>query len=168
MAIFKQKSKQKSWDELYEDKKIYNKIRKYDNRESEKEHDNFILESRFQLMEDSLKKTKIGSNEFNDLLNECVNLFLEMNDDNKNLDKNEIFQYVKSRLIDNEIVGEFDGKKLESKSNISWPQSGRITLKDAISKKDIGQNPKAPYSKNVDNVFGGNIPVDSQPSPSSN
>ena len=154
--------KQKGWDELYEDKKLQNKIRKY--RDPNDKNTNFVLESRFKLFEESLNKTKFGSDEFNALLEECVNLYMQLNEE-KDLDKDTILKMTKDRLLQNEIVGEFDGKKL--KQDKDWPFMGRITLKDAISRKDIGQNPAAKESENVKRVFGGSSKNSSYPSPSS-
>lgn len=69
------KEKQKRWDEIFEEKQFRNVIKK----QPKKENRNFVLESRFQLMEESLKKTKFDSPEFNAILNECVKIFLEKN-----------------------------------------------------------------------------------------
>lgn len=160
------KQKQKSWDEYYEDKKLSSVIRNYDSeKHNEEKNRKFLLEGRLHLMEDSLQKTKFNSNEFNALLEECISIFLELNDKTDQLDRGLVIKYAKDKLLKNELIGEFDGKKL--KQNEDWPFMGRITLRDAIEKDKIGQNPKSKYSENVSNIFGGNKPVDNQPSPSS-
>lgn len=117
-------------------------------------------------MEDSLKKTKYGSPEFNSILESCVDLFIEMHEELKNCDRNEIIKKTKDRLFKNEIIGEMDKKKIEQ-PNKDWPKMGRISLREAIKKSSIGQNPKAPESENVKKVFAGEMKQDSQPSPSS-
>ncbi len=148
----KKNQKQKSWDEYYEDKLWSTQVRKH------KTHNNpdsqrFILESRFQLMEDSLSKTKVGSAEFNALLEECVDIFLELNEDKK-LDKNTVVKMVKDKILKNEIVGELDGKKLKEKKDKEWPLNGRITLKDAIIKpSETGRHPDKGEEKRVKSVF---------------
>ena len=154
--------KKHGWDQIHEDKKLSNRIRKY--RDPDDKNSKFVIESRFKLFEESLNKTKFGSAEFDALLEECVNLYLQLNEE-KDLDKNEIIKMTKDRLLQNEIIGEFDGKKL--KQDKDWQFIGRITLRDAISKKDIGQNPAAKESENVKRVFGGTYKNSSYPSPSS-
>lgn len=158
------KKRQKMWDELYQDKQLSSVIRR-PNRTSEQEQNNhnFILESRLQLMEESLSKTKFNSPEFNSILESCVDIYCELNED-KNLDKNEIVKMAKDRILKDEIIGEFDNKKL--KQDKDWPFMGRITLRDAIKKSDIGQNPNSKQSKNVEDTFGGKK-KNNNPSPSS-
>ena len=156
------KKKQKRWDEIFEEKQFRNVVKKSHPKEDSK---NFILESRFQLMEESLKKTKYGSPEFEAILDECVNIFMEMHEELKGCDRNQIVKMTKDRLFKNEIIGEIDKKKIEQPDK-SWPKMGRISLREAIKKSDIGQNPKAPESENVKKVFAGEMKVDSQPSPS--
>ena len=146
------KQKQKSWSEYYEDRLLSTQIRKNKSKTNANSQ-RFILESRFQLMEDSLNKTKIGSLEFNALLEECVDIFLELNQD-KNLDRDSIIKMVKDRIIKNEIVGELDGKKLKDKKDNEWPLNGRITLKDAIIKpSETGRHPDKGEEKRVKSVF---------------
>lgn len=89
-----------------------------------------------------------------------------MNENLKHCDHKSILKMTKDRLFKDEIIGEFDKKQIKQPDR-SWPKMGRITLREAIKKKDIGQNPKAQESENVKNVFAGTLPVDSQPSPSS-
>ena len=145
------KQKQKSWDEYYEDKLLSTHVRK--NKTNNSDSQRFVLESRFQLMEDSLKKTKIGSSEFNSLLEECVDIFLELNEDKK-LDRDTVIKMTKDRIIKNEIVGELDGKKLKDKKDKEWPLNGRITLKDAIIKpSETGRHSDKGEEKRVKSVF---------------
>lgn len=158
------KERQKRWDELFEAKKFRNVVRKFQPTEDSRK---FVLESRFQLMEESLKKTKFDSPEFNAILDECVKIFMEMDENLKKLDHGTILKMTKDRLFKNEIIGQIDKHKIEQPKK-DWPVMGRITLREAIRKSDIGQNPKAKESENVKKVFGGTTPVDSQPSPSSN
>ena len=147
------KQKQKKWDEFYEDKLLSTQIRKNSPKETEGERQRFLLESRFQLMEDSLNKTKIGSNEFNALLEECVDIFLELNEDKK-LDKETIIKMTKERILKDEIAGELDGKKLKDKKDNEWPLNGRITLRDAIIKpSETGRHPDKDEEKRVKDVF---------------
>ncbi len=104
-------------------------------------------------MEDSLNKTKLGSNEFNALLEECVDIFLELNQD-KNLDRDTVIKMTKDRIVKNEIVGELDGKKLKEKKGNDWPLNGRITLRDAIIKpSETGRHPSKEEEKRVKSVF---------------
>ena len=147
------KQKQKRWDEFYEDKLLTTQVRKNHSKETDSDRQHFLLESRFQLMEDSLNKTKIGSNEFNALLEECVDIFLELNQD-KDLDKDTIIKMAKERILKDEIVGELDGKKLKDKKGPDWPLSGRITLRDAIIKpSETGRHPDKNEEKRVKDVF---------------
>ncbi len=147
------KQKQKRWDEFYEDKLLTTQIRKNSPKETDSERQRFLLESRFQLMEDSLNKTKIGSNEFNALLEECVDIFLELNEDKK-LDRDTVIKMAKERILKNEIVGELDGKKLKDKKDAEWPLNGRITLRDAIIKpSETGRHPDKNEEKRVKDVF---------------
>jgi len=147
------KQKQKRWDEFYEDKLLTTQVRKNSSKETDSERQRFLLESRFQLMEDSLNKTKIGSNEFNALLEECVDIFLELNEDKK-LDRDTVIKMTKERILQNEIVGELDGKKLKDKKDIEWPLNGRITLRDAIIKpSETGRHPSKDEEKRVKKVF---------------
>jgi hypothetical protein len=147
------KQKQKRWDEFYEDKLLTTQVRKNSPKETDSERQRFLLESRFQLMEDSLNKTKIGSNEFNSLLEECVDIFLELNEDKK-LDRNAVIKMAKERILKNEIVGELDGKKLKDKKDPEWPLNGRITLRDAIIKpSETGRHPDKNEEKRVKDVF---------------
>ena len=145
------KQKQKSWDEYYEDKLLSTQVRK--NKTNNEDSQRFVLESRFQLMEDSLKKTKIGSSEFNALLEECVDIFIELNE-NKKLDKETVVKMVKDKILKDEIVGELDGKKLKEKKDKEWPLNGRITLKDAIIKpSETGRHPDKGEEKRIKSVF---------------
>ena len=161
------KKKQKRWVEIYEDRLLRNVIQKTPTRKKEDQNTNFILESRFQLMADSLEKTKYGSREFDLLLNECVDLFMEMNPDAKHCERESILKMTKDRIFQKEIIGEIDGKKVPKQDNDdSWPKSGFIPLREAIKRKDVGLNPKAKESENVKNVFGGD-PKNNYPSPSS-
>ncbi len=147
------KQKQKRWDEFYEDKLLTTQVRKNSPKQTDSDRQRFLLESRFQLMEDSLNKTKIGSNEFNSLLEECVDIFLELNEDKK-LDKETIVKMVKERILKDEIVGELDGKKLKEKKGNDWPLNGRITLRDAIIKpSETGRHSDKGEEKRVKSVF---------------
>ena len=147
------KQKQKRWDEFYEDKLFTTQVRKSLPKETDSDRQRFLLESRFQLMEDSLNKTKLGSNEFNALLEECVDIFLELNQD-KNLDRDTIIKMTKDRIVRDEIVGELDGKKLKEKKGDDWPLNGRITLRDAIIKpSETGRHPSKDEERRVKNVF---------------
>ncbi len=147
------KQKQKRWDEFYEDKLLTTQVRKNSPKQTNSDRQRFLLESRFQLMEDSLNKTKIGSNEFNSLLEECVDIFLELNEDKK-LDKETIVKMVKERILKDEIVGELDGKKLKEKKGNDWPLNGRITLRDAIIKPpETGRHSDKGEEKRVKSVF---------------
>ncbi len=147
------KQKQKRWDEFYEEKLLTTQIRKNSSKETDSSRQRFLLESRFQLMEDSLRKTKIGSNEFNSLLEECVDIFLEIHEDKK-VDKDTVVKMVKERLIKDEIIGELDGKKLKEKKDEDWPLNGRITLRDAIIKpSETGRHPSKDEEKRVKEVF---------------
>ncbi len=147
------KQKQKRWDEFYEDKLLTTQVRKNSPKQTNSDRQRFLLESRFQLMEDSLNKTKIGSNEFNSLLEECVDIFLELNEDKK-LDKETIVKMVKERILKDEIVGELDGKKLKEKKGNDWPLNGRITLRDAIIKpSETGRHSDKGEEKRVKSVF---------------
>ncbi len=154
------KQRQKKWDEFYEDKLLSTQVRKNSPKETDSDRQRFLLESRFQLMEDSLNKTKIGSNEFNSLLEECVNIFLELNEDKK-LDKDTVVKMVKERIIKDEIVGELDGKKLKEKKDDDWPLNGRITLRDAIIKpSETGRHPSKDEEKRIKSVFSPNQELD--------
>ncbi len=130
----------------------------------------FLLESRYEIFKDALSKAKLGSKEYDAILEQCINLFLEKNelkdyfDDDK---RRMIVKFVKDEALNDEIVGEFDNKKNKKDENLKWPNTGRITLRDAIPKDMIGQNPDVPYSKNVTKMFVGNNKVDGEPSPSS-
>ena len=147
------KQKQKRWDEFYEDKLLTTQVRKNSPKQTDSDRQRFLLESRFQLMEDSLNKKKIGSNEFNSLLEECVDIFLELNEDKK-LDKETIVKMVKERILKDEIVGELDGKKLKEKKGNDWPLNGRITLRDAIIKpSETGRHSDKGEEKRVKSVF---------------
>jgi hypothetical protein len=147
------KQKQKRWDEFYEDKLLTTQVRKNSSKETDSDRQRYLLESRFQLMEDSLNKTKLGSNEFNDLLEECVDIFLELNQD-KNLDRNTVIKMTKERILKDEIVGELDGKKLKEKKGNDWPLNGRITLRDAIiAPSETGRHPSKGEEKRVKSVF---------------
>lgn len=159
--------KQKFWDEYFEEKKFENVIQnKKDNKKNQSDNEKFFLETKLHLMEESLQKTKFNSSEFNTILDECIDIFLEIHPEVKNkIDKKNIVQLTKDRMLDDEIVGEFDGKKL--KQDKKWPFMGRITLRDAIQKSFIGQNPKSKNSKTLKYIFYGDGIVDSQPSPSS-
>ena len=147
------KQKQKKWEEFYEDRLLTTQVRKNSPKEADSERQRFLLESRFQLMEDSLNKTKLGSNEFNALLEECVDIFLELNEDKK-LDRDTVIKMTKERILKNEIIGELDGKKLKDKKDSEWPLNGRITLRDAIIKpSETGRHPDKNEEKRVKNVF---------------
>jgi len=147
------KQRQKKWDEFYEDRLLTTQVYKNSHKESDSDRQRFLLESRFQLMEDSLNKTKLGSNEFNALLEECVDIFLELNQD-KNLDRDTVIKMTKDRIVKNEIVGELDGKKLKEKKGNDWPLNGRITLRDAIIKpSETGRHPSKEEEKRVKSVF---------------
>ena len=140
--------KQKSWSEYYEDRLLTNQLRKNKKPRSE-DSQRFILESRFQLMEDSLNKTKVGSEEFNALLEECINIYTELHED-KHLDKNVLLRLTKDRLLKKEIVGEFD--KTKPKDDKEWPLNGRITLRDAII-SDSGRHSDKDEEKRIKSVF---------------
>ena len=148
------KQKQKRWDEFYEDKLLTTQVRKNSPKETDSDRQRFLLESRFQLMEDSLNKTKIGSNEFNSLLEECVDIFLELNEDKK-LDRDTVIKMTKDRILKNEIAGELDGKKLkDNKKGKDWPLNGRITLRDAIiSPSETGRHHDKNEDKRIKSVF---------------
>lgn len=154
--------------ELYEERKLENENKKRRIREKEEERErnrhDFLLESRFELMQDSLNKSKVGTSEFDALLNECLNIYMEMNniehlDEGK---KESIIKFIKSKALEDEITD----KITSSKSENIWPSNGRITLRDAIDKKYLGQNPTAPESKKVKEIFGGEK-KNNYPSPSS-
>lgn len=155
--------KKKTWDEIYEDKHIKNKIVKH---KSSSCSDKYLIESRLNLMIDLIKTTKFNTDEFNALLDECVDLYIELHEDIlNNSHKNDIVKYVKDNILQNEIIGEFDGKKM--KQDIDWPFMGRVYLKDAIEKNKIGQNSKVELSNNLKYSFNGNGKINNQPSPSS-
>lgn len=160
--------KQKRWDEIFEARQFKNVIPKRIERSSEDLNQKFILESRFQLMVDSLQKTKFGSAEYDALLNECVNLFFEAHPEKDKCDRETVLKMVKDRIFKEKVIGELDNKKIP-KDNVvgEWPKSGFIPLRQAIKRKDIGQNPNAKESENVRNVFSGNKTPGKYPSPSS-
>lgn len=158
--------KQKRWDEIFEEKQLKNAIRKFPSQSRDDQNQKFILESRFQLMVESLQKTKYGSSEFEALLNECVDLFLEAHPDKK-CDRETVLKMAKDRIFKAEVIGELDDKKIPKDNKVEWPKSGFIPLRDAIKKKDIGQNPSSKESENVKNVFAGDKKAGTYPSPSS-
>ena len=160
------KEKQKKWDEWYDSKKWNNCICKY-NKPVEEDIDrtNFIMESHLQLMEESLSKTKFNSVEFNTILKEYIELYLNYNkNDLQESSKEQLIKSVKEKYFKNEVekVGEFNNKELEKKS--SWPTSGRITLREAIKKSSNGQMNFD--NKKVNDIFAGTKKPDNQPSPS--
>lgn len=162
------KEKQKRWDELFEERQLKNVIRKRSSQRTEEQNKNFFLESRFQLMAESLEKMKFDSSEFNAVLDECVDLFLEMHSEVKEQDRDLILKMTKDRIFKKMIIGEFDGKAVPKQSkDDSWPKSGFMPLREAIKKRDIGQNPSAKEPEIVKKVFGGEAKPDSYPSPSS-
>jgi len=147
------KQKQKSWSEYYEDKLLTNQVRKFNKNTQNNDSQRFILESRFQLMEDSLNKTKVGSVEFNALLEECIDIYIELNEDKK-LDKESLIKMATDRILKDSIVGELDGKKLKDKKDNEWPLNGRISLRDAIIKpSETGRHPDKNEEKRVKSVF---------------
>lgn len=154
-------------DSLFEDRTLEAMMKKERKRERdearEKKHDEFVMESRFQLMEDSLKKSKPGSKEYDAILSECVDIYMDLHNVNEDFKEN-IVKYVKNKALDDEIVSKFDK---DSKSENKWPKTGRITLRDAIPRDMIGQNKKAKYPEKVTHLFGGDKVKDNQPSPSS-
>lgn len=160
-------------DSLFEDRKLSSMISKRRKKElTEAEELNkkeFLLESRFELFKNALSKSKFGSKEYDAILEQCINIFLEKNqlkdyfDDDK---RRMIVKFVKDEALSDEIVGEFDNKKNKKDEN-KWPVTGRTTLRNVIPKDMIGQNPEVPYSKKVDDCFGTNKKEDNQPSPSS-
>lgn len=151
--------KQKSWTQLYEDRQFSNVVQNYDINYNKQK---FLLESRFKVFEDELKKVKFNSNEYNYLLDECVDLFMILNEVDASK-KNEIVKYAKDAMLKDEFIDEFDGKKVKKDF---WPYKGRITLRDAIDKSKIGQNSKAEYSKRAEKAFCGKKSSDNYPSPS--
>ena len=160
-------------DSLLEERSLSHMVserRKKELTESQERNRNkFLLESRYDIFKDALSKAKIGSREYDAILEQCINLFLEKNelkdyfDDDK---RRMIIKFVKDEALSNEIVGEFDDKKIKKDENLKWPHTGRVTLRDAIPKDMIGQNPDVPYSKKVTKMFIGDKKEDSQPSPS--
>lgn len=167
MAKSNLKTKQKRWDEIFEERQLKNAIRKFPSRPKEDQNHKFVLESRFQLMAESLQKTKFGSSEFEALLNECVDIFLEAHPEKANCDRDSILKMTRDRIFKEELVGELDDKKVPSDNKKEWPKSGFIPLREAIKKKDIGQNPSSKEPEIVKNVFAGDKTPDKYPSPSS-
>lgn len=151
---------------IYENKKLSTMNEKRREKEKEKEEKNhkFILESRYQLMQESLNKSKIGTDEFNALLDECIAMYLELNEIT-NIDKDAIKKIATDEILTKNVV-EFDGKKVENTiiGDRDWPACGRITLREAIPKKYLGQNSKVKNSENVEKIFGAS--ANEQPSPS--
>ena len=161
-------------DSLFEEKKLETMMARERKRErderKEKLKNNFILESRFELLKESLDRSKKGSEEFDAILRECINIILEMKELKDYFDENKIrtvIKYVKDKSLENEIIGEFDGKKNNTSDEKKWPHTGRITLREALPKDLIGQNKNVPYSEKVNKMFGSGIKNDNQPSPSS-
>lgn len=161
-------------DSLFEEKKLETMMARERKRErderKEKLKNNFILESRFELLKESLDRSKKGSEEFDAILRECINIILEMKELKDYFDENKIrtvIKYVKDKSLENEIIGEFDSKKNNTSDEKKWPHTGRITLREALPKDLIGQNKNVPYSEKVNKMFGGGIKNDNQPSPSS-
>jgi hypothetical protein len=147
------KQKQKSWTEYYEDRLLSTHVKNNSTSDNDDSRNRFLLESRFQLMEDSLNKTKFGSSEFDALLNECVDIFMELNED-KHLDRDTVLKMTKEKIMKNEIVGELDGKKLKTKKDKDWPLSGRVSLRDAIIKpSETGRHPDKGEEKRIKDVF---------------
>lgn len=152
--------KQKFWTDYYEEKQFSNVVRHYDISNQKK---SFLLESRFKVFEDSLKKAKQGSKEFDHLLNECVDIFMVLHEIDSSR-KNEIISYAKNKMLEDAFIDEFDGKKVK---HDFWPYKGRITLREAINKSFIGQHPDADHSTNVTHSFRGKKMHENYPSPSS-
>ena len=90
MATKKQRKSNKDFPDLswlYESRSLYYNNEQY--KEKEQEHSQskkkYLLETRLQLLNASLNKAKFDSTEFNALLNECVDVYIELNEDTKNL-----------------------------------------------------------------------------------
>lgn len=129
-----------------------------------KEKEQFLAESRFKIFEEALNKAKVGTKEYDTILENCIDEYLKMKG-NMKLDakhRESIVKLIKDKSLDQEM-NDAISKDVKNK----WPKTGRITLKDAISKDLIGQNKEAKYPKRVTYAFGGDKKVDSQPSPSS-
>jgi len=154
------------YEDLFEEKTLQNMLENKRQKEKEfeeKQHD-FLLESRFQLLQDSLRKAKLGTDEFNALLSECINIYMELNEVDES-NKDSIVKFAKDKLFKDEFIGKFDDKEVKKSPDASWPP-GRITLKEAIPKEKIGQNKDAPYSDKVEQACGWDKDIDNQPSPS--
>ena len=156
------KQKQKKWDEYFEEKQQLRDVVRVKTPTSDTQR--FLQESRLSLLEEALGQSAYDSPEFNSILESYVDIFLELNNLG-NHPKDEIIKRTKDRLLKDEIVGEFDGKKLPD-PDPKWPKSGRISLRQAIDPKYLGR--KKSESRVVNQVFGGDLqPGSYNPTPSS-